>query len=86
MFLKILQLLLIPKPHSMKTFKSLLCIYISAFLFSCNKIENQPPINLNENSKTATATLPAANFASYFSAPFVLYNGDSIERITVLGA
>ena len=70
----------------MKTFKSLLCIFIGAFLFSCNKIENQPPKNLNENSKTATASLPAANFANYFNTPFVLHNDDSIERITVLGA
>ena len=67
----------------MRKYNSLLFIIFCVLVVSCNKIENKFP--LQNDLKVNIASLASVNAVSFFNAPFINYDNDSIERITVLG-
>ena len=71
----------------MKSFINLLCLFFAALLFSCNKIENKLPYNLNTNlsGKLAALVTSCATHPIIDSMPAVNTDGDSTDEATILG-
>ena len=51
---------------------------------SCSKTENK--LSLQNNLKLNATSLALKNLSTFFNAPCINYDNDSLERITVLGA